>query len=126
MAEPLELDRLPTGILVPPTEEDIEEAEKDDVVLKYELKTAELQRYLKDTRDRGWLAKWTAIVVSTWLFMVLCILYFNHNWLCLLLSDTVLIALLGTTTLNVLGLSFIVLKGHFNSSLKNNNSTENN
>jgi hypothetical protein len=29
------------------------------------------------------------------------------------LSDSVLIALLGTTTLNVLGLSFIVLRGHF-------------
>jgi len=90
------------------------------------MKTLENERYNSDTKDRKWLAKWTAWVVTIWLLLVISILYFNNNVFCLLLSDSVLIALLGTTTLNVLGLSFIVLKGHFNSSQKNNNSTDNN
>jgi hypothetical protein len=34
------------------------------------------------------------------------------------LSDTVMSVLLGTTTLNVLGLSFIVLRGYFHSDEK--------
>lgn len=78
-------------------------------------KKRELERYSSDTTDRKWLAKWTAWIVSLWLFGVLIILGLNQ-FLELQLSDSVLIVLLGTTTLNVLGLSFIVLRGHFNSS----------
>ncbi|WP_449399216.1 hypothetical protein [Chryseobacterium wanjuense] len=127
MSDGLDLGRLPTTITIPPTNEDFQRAEKDEEELTKDIKNAELQRYLKDTRDRGWLAKWTACVVSIWLFLVITILYFNKNYFCLFLSDTVLVALLGTTTLNVLGLSFIVLKGHFNSANKGNSSppTEN-
>lgn len=72
------------------------------------------QRYLSDTRDRKWLAEWATTVVSIWLFFVLIIILSNHSHIHL--SDSVLNVLLGTTTLNVLGLSFIVLRGHFNSS----------
>lgn len=123
MSSHFDLNRLPSSVTTPPTTEELFEAQRDDEVLKYQIKFAELQRYLKDTRDRGWLAKWTAWVVSAWLFLVITILYFNKNYFCLFLSDTVLVALLGTTTLNVLGLSFIVLKGHFNSANRGNSST---
>lgn len=68
------------------------------------------KRYQQDTSDRRWLAIWTAAVVTLWLGVVLVIL-FKNKWL--RLSDAVIITLLGTTTLNVLGLSFIVLRGHF-------------
>lgn len=68
------------------------------------------ERYRSDTQDRKWLAEWTATVVSFWLLLVLAILMSNNSFG---LSDSVLITLLGTTTLNVLGLSFIVLRGHF-------------
>jgi hypothetical protein len=86
----------------------------DSVAPEEQIKLLIALRYRSDTNDRKWLAKWTAWTVSIWLFIVLNILVFNKS--CINLSDSVLIALLGTTTLNVLGLSFIVLRGHFNSS----------
>jgi hypothetical protein len=76
------------------------------------LKILQNERYKSDTIDRKWLAKWAASVVTTWLAVVLFLLVFNTPF-CFFVSDSVLIALLGTTTLNVLGLSFIVLQGHF-------------
>ena len=74
----------------------------------------ETERYKSDTNDRKWLAKWATWVVTGWLSFVILILLFNR--ICNFnLSDVVLATLLGTTTLNVLGLSFIVLRGHFTS-----------
>jgi hypothetical protein len=91
--------------------------DSDDLKEQIKLKQLESKRYSSDTFDRKWLAIWTAVIVSIWLGFVLYILIKNEkNLICL--SDTVLVALLGTTTLNVLGLSFIVLRGHFNSSQK--------
>lgn len=80
------------------------------------FKASQKSRYDSDTKDRIWLSQWATAVVTVWLMMVLMILSFNSN--CLKLNDSVLIMLLGTTTLNVLGLSYIVLKGLFG----NNNS----
>ena len=71
----------------------------------------ENQRYKEDTSHRKWLGVWTAIVVTCWLIAVLTILIYNDRYICL--SDNVLTSLLVTTTLNVLGLSYIVLRGHF-------------
>lgn len=71
----------------------------------------ENQRYREDTSHRKWLAAWTVLVVTVWLVAVLYILLMNKKFIGL--GDTVLVALLGTTTLNVLGLSYIVLRGHF-------------
>jgi hypothetical protein len=73
------------------------------------------ERFKSDTDHRSWLAKWTASVVTCWLAVVVVILVFNKL---LELSDTVMSVLLGTTTLNVLGLSFIVLRGYFHSDEK--------
>lgn len=89
--------------------------DSDDLNSQINQKRLESIRYGSDTRDRKWLAKWTAWTVSVWLIVVISLLFLN-NILSLKLSDSVLIALLGTTTLNVLGLSFIVLRGHFQSS----------
>ena len=86
--------------------------DSDDLKEQIKLKKLESERYSSDTKDRKWLAIWTAITVSCWLCSVLVILTFNEIFL-FHLSDMVLMTLLGTTTLNVLGLSFIVLKGHF-------------
>lgn len=74
------------------------------------------KRYESDTNAREWLASWSATVVTIWLFFVLLTVVCNHDHFHL--SDSVLNVLLGTTTLNVLGLSFIVLRGHFQSSSK--------
>jgi hypothetical protein len=80
--------------------------------LEIQKKLLKLSRYRRNSYDRKWLAIWSAIVVSVWLAVVLFALIFN-TLLCFNISDSVLIVLLGTTTLNVLGLSLIVLRGHF-------------
>ena len=53
-------------------------------------------------------------VVSIWLAIVLLIVITN-SLLRLGISDEVLVVLLATTTINVLGLANIILKGLFNS-----------
>lgn len=77
---------------------------------KYKLK---LKRFSDNTENRKWLAVWTTVIVTIWLMIVLGILILNEKYICL--SSTVLVTLLGTTTVNVLGLSYIVLKGYFDS-----------
>jgi hypothetical protein len=66
------------------------------------------KRYGDNTFNRKWLSIWAAMVVTVWLYAVLSIICNSA------LSDTVLCTLLGTTTLNVLGLMAIVLRGYFN------------
>ena len=74
-----------------------------------ELVGSKLKRY-NDTSDlRKHSAYWVMIVVSLWLGGVFWVL--KHNKSDLHLSDSVLIALLTTTTVNVLGLPFIILQG---------------
>lgn len=87
-----------------------QDIDSDDLDLQ--KKRFENQRYSQDTQSRKKLAYWAATVVSIYLLFVLVILVLNNNIICL--SDTVLSVLLGTTTLNVLGLMYIVLKGYFN------------
>ena len=95
--------------------EDID-IDSDDLVIQKELKRLEAKRYSSDTFYRRWLARWTAIVVSVWLLAVLLILLFNESHIHL--AGNVLMVLLGTTTLNVLGLSYIVLRGHFQAGVR--------
>jgi len=91
-----------------------EDIDSETLAEQIDLKRAQTDRYKSDTKDRKWLAEWSTAVVSIWLFCVLLILIKNND--SIHLSDTVLNVLLGTTTLNVLGLMFIVLRGHFNKS----------
>ncbi|MDR2004872.1 MAG: hypothetical protein LBQ74_17765 [Prevotella sp.] len=72
------------------------------------------KRYLQDTAERKLLSHWVIGVVSIWLLLVVAILCLNRL-LDFKLSDTVLCMLLGTTTINILGLAYIVLKGLFDS-----------
>lgn len=90
-----------------PEAEDVDLKEKDE-----QAKALKNKRYESDTADRKWLAEWATTLVSIWLFFVLIILMGNNY--SLHLSDSVLNVLLGTTTINVLGLMAIVLRGHFN------------
>lgn len=55
-------------------------------------------------------AKWVKFLISIWLCIILSIVVFHKN---LCLSDSVLIALLSTTTINILGLCAIILRGLF-------------
>jgi hypothetical protein len=82
----------------------------DSAGLNMQLRYLRNERFRSDTLDRKWLAVWATTVVTLWLIAVILILINKHKFD---LSDTVLVTLLGTTTLNILGLSYIVLKGHF-------------
>lgn len=68
-------------------------------------------RYVSDTRDRKWLSRWVAIVVSIWLLLVYFLLIRNEARIHL--SDPVLIAVITTTTINILGLPLVVLLNLF-------------
>lgn len=65
------------------------------------------------------LVRWVKWNVSGWLFCVVAILVLcGFNWM--KLDSVVLTTLLATTTVNILGLAFIVLKGLFNHSQSDN------
>ena len=76
------------------------------------LENQEALRFRQDTKHRRHLVRWMMWVVSIWLIVVLLITTFNKR-LCLGIEVQVLVTLLVTTTLNVLGLSRIVLSGLF-------------
>jgi hypothetical protein len=70
------------------------------------------ERFRQDTKQRKVLVRWMMWVVSIWLAIVLfCTIV--GNILCLNMDKQVLITLLATTTINVLGLANIILKGLF-------------
>ena len=77
-----------------------------------DLEAQERKRYAQDTRYRKLLALWVMWVVSIWLGAVLVVITLTG---CKVLeyTPTVLVTLLATTTINVLGLAFIVLRGLF-------------
>jgi hypothetical protein len=79
---------------------------------RHNMHWQQTRRFAEDTKHRKGLIKWVKYVVSIWLFLVLFVvtfnLFFRFN-----LSDSVLITLLATTTVNILGLAYIVLKGLF-------------
>ena len=79
--------------------------------LDWETKHLANRRFESDTQKRDILSTWAAILVSFWLIGVFLILVNNTS--IFKLDSNVLIALLATTTLNVLGLMYIVLKGLF-------------
>jgi len=78
-------------------------------VLSNSIKRLKHQRYADTSRLRKISAYWVMVVVTLWLGGVCCVLKFNNSCFCL--SDSVLIALLTTTTANILGLPFIILQG---------------
>lgn len=69
-------------------------------------------RYIQNTHHRACLSRWVMRTTSIWLICVIIILalcglgYFE-------IEGPVLITLLATTTVNVLGLPYIILKGLF-------------
>ncbi len=84
---------------------------EDDLDFSLTPEKLKADRYKRDTYHRSHLA-WTVMAtIMLWLLFVMVIVV-----LCLFrqgLSDAVLIALLGTTTANIIGLAMIVLKGFF-------------
>lgn len=69
-----------------------------------------LKRY-NDTSDlRKHSAYWVMVVVSFWLILVVSIVFFC-GFECMKLEPSVIIALLTTTTVNIIGLPLVLLQG---------------
>ncbi len=69
-------------------------------------------RYGQDTRERHSFSSWVRWVNSIYLLTILLmVLAAGRGWI--ILSDGIILALLGTTTANVLGLAYIILHGLF-------------
>ena len=69
-------------------------------------------RYKQDTKWRRNFSVWVMVVVPVWLLAVIVLVYVsilgNYD-----VSSSVLNTLLATTTVNVLGLAYIILQGIF-------------
>lgn len=86
---------------------------KEEDYDKHDIKWQKAKRFAEDTAHRKGLIFWVKCVVTGSLILTFSILFLNRAW-CMDISDTVLVALLTTTTANILGLAFIVLRGMFN------------
>ncbi|MCQ2253497.1 MAG: AEC family transporter [Bacteroidales bacterium] len=77
-----------------------------------DIKYQEGMRYNQDTRQRKTMVRWVAVLISVWLITILGIMclkganIFEYD-------SSEIIALLTTTTANVIALGYIVLKGLF-------------
>lgn len=76
------------------------------------LRGQKRDRYRQNTTYRCHLTRWVMLIVPIWLSVVYLLLLLCGFGVCKL-SDVVLSTLLATTTVNILGLAYIVLKGMF-------------
>lgn len=108
------LDRMSiTGNDLSPTLDDIINARNQNQILEDRLGIAKAKRFEIDTALRKHLAYLFTGIIFLWLSSAISILYFNNNLLDLKLSDSVLITLLTTTSVNVIGMMLIILKNLF-------------
>ena len=102
-------------------EEDIEESSNNEELIarameqfsmtaKIDSIASILNRYSDTSTLRKCSAVWVMIVVSVWLLVVLLILILCGASV-ITIQSGVLIALLGTTTANIIGLPLVLLKG---------------
>lgn len=105
------LDRIPTEVKTPPSQDDIVKAELQSALLLYSLETAKVRRFITNTTLRKSLSYWAAGIITIWLLVIPYILI-NNRYFCL--SDSVLNTLLTTTTINVLGIIIICFRDLFN------------
>lgn len=93
--------------------ENIPQATKDDSkdFDNSTMEEQERERYKADTGLRNQLCKWIMFLIPSWLAVVFVILIISNFWGNL--STSVLCTLLGTTTVEVIGLPYIILEGLF-------------
>lgn len=87
-----------------------------------------LHRIVENTKARRRLEKWSLRVIAIYLFIVLAIVVCNYIAVPLLsgymdihVTEPIMITILSTTTVNIIGLGLIVLRGHFLANDKSNN-----
>jgi hypothetical protein len=87
-----------------------------------------LHRVIENTKARRRLEKWSLRVIALYLFVVLSIVVlcysqipFVSRFIQISVPPNIMITILSTTTVNIIGLGLIVLRGHF---LANNKSSD--
>lgn len=90
-----------------------------------------IHREVENTKARRRLEKWSLRVIAIYLIIVLFVVVFSYIEIPnlsikLVIPEPIMIAILTTTTVNVIGLGLIVLRGHFlaNEIIKKNNLQE--
>lgn len=85
-----------------------------------------LHRMVENTRARRRLEKWSLTVIAAYLVIVLSIVVASYSAIegfhLMDIPDGIMITILSTTTVNIIGLGLIVLRGHF---LANNDKEDN-
>ena len=90
----------------------------DDDSINQSQELVKLHRVIENTKARRRLEKWSLRIIAIYLFIVFLLVlsnYLHTPWFDCSLSipEQIMIAILTTTTVNIIGLGLIVLKGHF-------------
>lgn len=105
------------------------ESETTDENIEKCKELTHLHRIIENTKARRRLEKWSLRVIAIYLFVVLCIVlatYTNPKFKYYIeIPNTIMITILSTTTVNIIGLGLIVLRGHFLANDKSNEVKEN-
>jgi Asp-tRNA(Asn)/Glu-tRNA(Gln) amidotransferase A subunit family amidase len=99
-------------------EEYVKSARRAKLNYKTEMDQARLERFQENSTFRKELTSWAKDVVVIYMIVVGIITLTYKKWD--FIDPEVMMTILGTTTLNVLGLMAIVLRGYFNESNKGN------
>ena len=103
------------------------ESETTDENIAKSKELTHLHRIIENTRARRRLEKWSLRVIAIYLFIVLSIVLSTYisipaiePYLYIDIPEHIMITILSTTTVNIIGLGLIVLRGHFLANDKSN------
>lgn len=107
------------------------ESETTDGNIKKSKELIRLHRIVENTKARRRLEKWSLRVIALYLFIVLCIVLASYvsipaikSYFSICIPNPIMITILSTTTVNIIGLGLIVLRGHFLANDKSNEVNE--
>lgn len=97
---------------------DILSNKHDDSSINQSQELVKLHRVIENTKARKRLETWSSRVIVIYLIIVLILVVTNYlytGWFDVVMDipENVMIAILTTTTVNIIGLGLIVLRGHF-------------
>ena len=107
----IDLNRLPDTLSDSFTDADITEALKDNKDINEDIKKSQIKRFNGETSLRENLSIAFTLIICFWLLSVILILVGNTGHY--RLDDSVLIALMVTSSANVIGMMQIILKNLF-------------
>lgn len=103
----------------------LEPGNPEDRIIRKSEDLIRLHRVHENTKARKRLEKWASKVIVCYLIIVLCIVISNYmsisfppplsflNKFSMSIPEEIMITILSTTTVNIIGLGLIVLRGHF-------------